>query len=61
MDEYLASSLELDELLKAKLPNGSYVIKKDHRLKVIRAAILLRKVYEEDQRWMEKIAKAEMK
>jgi len=34
----------LAELLKAKMPNGSYVIKKDHRITVLKAEILLRRM-----------------
>lgn len=32
----------LAELLKAKMPNGSYVLRKENRLTVIKAEIFLR-------------------
>jgi len=35
----------LAELLKAKTPNGSYVVKKQHRQTVIEAEILLRSLF----------------
>lgn len=35
---------ELMELLKAKMSNGSYILKKNHRITVIKAEILLRKI-----------------
>jgi hypothetical protein len=47
-NKYLTAALELDELLNAKMPNGSYVLKKENRLVVIKASILLRKIYEEN-------------
>jgi hypothetical protein len=35
----------LYDLLKAKMPNGSWVVKKDHRETVIKAELLLRKLF----------------
>jgi hypothetical protein len=35
----------LYDLLKAKMPNGSWVVKKDHRETVIQAELLLRKLF----------------
>lgn len=35
----------LAELLKAKMPNGSSVVKKQHRITVIQAEILLRELF----------------
>jgi hypothetical protein len=35
---------QLLQLLKAKMPNGSFVVKKEHRITVIKAEILLRKM-----------------
>lgn len=35
---------ELAELLKAKMPNGSFVVKKQHRITVLKAEILLRRM-----------------
>ena len=35
---------ELLELLRAKMPNGSFVVKKKHRISVIKAEILLRNI-----------------
>ena len=45
--KYLQVSLELDELLNKKMPNGSYILKKQDRILVINASILLRKLYED--------------
>ena len=36
---------KLHELLKAKLPNGGFVVKKQHRETVIQAEILLRSLF----------------
>lgn len=36
---------KLSELLKAKMPNGSWILKKDHRVAVIQAEILLRELF----------------
>ena len=35
----------LAELLQAKMPNGSFVVKKQHRNTVIQAEILLRELF----------------
>ena len=35
----------LKELLQARLPNGGYVVKKQHRIAVIQAEILLRSLF----------------
>lgn len=35
----------LCDLLKAKMPNGSWVVKKEHRVTVIQAEILLRELF----------------
>jgi hypothetical protein len=40
--EVLKVADSLAELLKAKLPNGSFVVKKEHRITVIKAEIYLR-------------------
>ena len=36
---------KLSELLKAKLPNGGYVVTKQHRITVIETEILLRSLF----------------
>lgn len=36
---------KLYELLQAKMPNGSFVVKKQHRETVIHAEILLRELF----------------
>jgi hypothetical protein len=35
----------LSELLQAKMPNGSFVVKKQHRQTVLEAEILLRNLF----------------
>jgi hypothetical protein len=35
----------LKKLLEAKMPNGSFVVKKQHRIAVIQAEILLRSLF----------------
>jgi hypothetical protein len=35
----------LNNLLEAKMPNGSFVVKKQHRIAVIEAEILLRSLF----------------
>jgi len=37
---------KLYDLLKAKMPNGSWVVKKDHRTTVIQAELLLRELFQ---------------
>ena len=39
--------MELEDLLNEKAPNGSYIVKKENRLKVIKGALLLRRIYKE--------------
>jgi hypothetical protein len=41
----IALADELAELLKAKNPNGSFVVKKQHQLTIIKAEILLRSLF----------------
>ena len=36
---------KLQELLNAKMPNGSFVVKKQHRITVAKAEILLRSLF----------------
>ena len=35
----------LCDLLKAKMPNGGWVVKKEHRITVIQAELLLRELF----------------
>jgi hypothetical protein len=41
----IALADELAELLKAKKPNGAFVVKKQHQIPIIKAEILLRSLF----------------
>jgi hypothetical protein len=41
----IALADKLNELLQAKMPNGGFVVKKQHRETVIEAEILLRSLF----------------
>jgi hypothetical protein len=36
---------KLSDLLKAKMPNGGWVVRKEHRVTVIQAELLLRELF----------------